>query len=45
MPSIDPNEMDEALAGFNDLHPIGRIGKPQDIASTIEFLLSEKLAG
>lgn len=39
---IDPNEMDEALAGFNDFHPIGRIGKPQDIASTIEFLLSEE---
>ncbi len=38
---IDPNEMDEALAGFNDFHPIGRIGQPQDIASTITFLLSD----
>ena len=39
---IDPSEMDEALAGFNDFHPIGRIGQPQDIASTITFLLSEE---
>jgi NAD(P)-dependent dehydrogenase (short-subunit alcohol dehydrogenase family) len=38
---IDPSEMDEALADFNDFHPIGRIGQPQDIASTIAFLLSD----
>ena len=38
---IDPSEMDEALAGFNDFHPIGRIGQAQDIASTITFLLSD----
>lgn len=38
---IDPAEMDEALAGFNDFHPIGRIGQAQDIASTITFLLSD----
>jgi NAD(P)-dependent dehydrogenase (short-subunit alcohol dehydrogenase family) len=39
---IDPNEMDETLAGFNDFHPIGRIGQAQDIASTIAFLLSDE---
>ncbi|MEH6450547.1 MAG: SDR family oxidoreductase [Oleispira sp.] len=38
---IDPSEMDEALAGFNDFHPIGRIGQAQEIASTITFLLSD----
>jgi len=38
---IDPTEMDEALAGFNDFHPIGRIGKPNDIAKTIVFLLQD----
>jgi NAD(P)-dependent dehydrogenase (short-subunit alcohol dehydrogenase family) len=38
---IDPSEMDEALAGFNDFHPIGRIGQAQDIASTVIFLLSD----
>lgn len=39
---IDPKEMDEALAGFNDFHPIGRIGTPEDIANTVGFLLSDK---
>ncbi len=38
---IDPSEVDEALAGFNDFHPIGRIGTPEDIASSINFLLQE----
>jgi len=38
---IDPKEMDEALAGFNAFHPIGRIGTPDDIASSISFLLSD----
>lgn len=39
---IDPAEVHEALQGFNAFHPIGRIGQPQDIASAIGFLLSEK---
>lgn len=39
---IDQNELDDALAGFDDFHPIGRIGTPDDIASSICFLLSEK---
>ena len=39
---IDPNELDETLATFNDFHPIGRIGQVEDIASTIQFLLSNK---
>lgn len=38
---IEPTEMEEALAGFNDFHPIGRIGQVQDIATTISFLLSD----
>jgi NAD(P)-dependent dehydrogenase (short-subunit alcohol dehydrogenase family) len=37
---IKPTELDEALAGFNAFHPIGRIGTVDDIASTIAFLLS-----
>jgi NAD(P)-dependent dehydrogenase (short-subunit alcohol dehydrogenase family) len=37
---IDPAELDEALAGFNAFHPIGRIGTVDDVASTIAFLLS-----
>ena len=27
-----PDEVHEALQGFNDFHPIGRIGKPRDVA-------------
>ncbi|GAA3629294.1 SDR family NAD(P)-dependent oxidoreductase [Flavivirga jejuensis] len=35
-------EAQNALAGFNGFHPIGRIGEPNDIANSILFLLSEK---
>jgi NAD(P)-dependent dehydrogenase (short-subunit alcohol dehydrogenase family) len=33
-------EAEKALAGFDDFHPIGRIGTPQDISNSIVFLLS-----
>ena len=39
---IDPAQLDEALAGFNGFHPIGRIGIAEDIANSICFLLSDK---
>ena len=32
----------KALVGFNDFHPIGRNGTAQDIAQTIQFLLSDE---
>ncbi|MCG9790848.1 SDR family NAD(P)-dependent oxidoreductase [Flavobacterium algicola] len=35
-------EADKALVGFNDFHPIGRFGVPEDIANSILFLLSDK---
>ncbi len=38
---IDPSDVDEALAGFNGFHPIGRIGRPEDVANTIDYLLSD----
>ncbi|MFM2600081.1 SDR family NAD(P)-dependent oxidoreductase [Vibrio fortis] len=38
---INPEEVDEALEGFNEFHPIGRVGLPQDIANSILFLLSD----
>lgn len=39
---IDPSEVDTALEGFNDFHPIGRIGNADDVANAVTFLLSEK---
>ena len=39
---IKADEVHETLQGFNDFHPIGRIGKPEDVASTIVFLLSDE---
>lgn len=39
---IEPSEVDEALAGFNDFHPIGRIGSDEDVAATIAHLLSDE---
>ncbi len=38
---IDPSIIDETLATFNGFHPIGRIGTPEDVAKTINFLLSD----
>jgi len=38
---IPKEDVDEALAGFNDLHPIGRIGQADDVARSIVFLLSD----
>ena len=39
---IEPKEIHNALQGFNDFHPIGRVGQADDVASTIEFLFSEE---
>lgn len=39
---IDPSEMDAALEGFNDFHPIGRVGTSTDIANSIVHLLSDE---
>jgi NAD(P)-dependent dehydrogenase (short-subunit alcohol dehydrogenase family) len=39
---IESDVLDEALAGFDAFHPIGRIGTADDIANTVNFLLSEK---
>ncbi len=39
---IDEESFDQALDSFNGFHPIGRIGRPEDVASTIVFLLSDE---
>lgn len=41
---IDPHKIEETLQGFNDFHPIGRVGRPSDVANAISLLLSEKSA-
>lgn len=38
---IEKGKIEETLQGFNDFHPIGRVGKPEDIANTIHFLLKD----
>ncbi|MGX1930474.1 SDR family NAD(P)-dependent oxidoreductase [Flagellimonas sp. 2504JD4-2] len=39
---IEKDKIEETLQGFNDFHPIGRVGRAQDIAQTIHFLLTDK---
>ncbi|MFT7617096.1 MAG: NAD(P)-dependent dehydrogenase (short-subunit alcohol dehydrogenase family) [Planctomycetota bacterium] len=39
---IEPAKIEEELQGFNAFHPLGRIGKAQDVAQTIDHLLSAK---
>lgn len=39
---INEDNIEQELQGFNDFHPIGRIGSVQEIAESINFLLSDK---
>lgn len=39
---IPKAEVHGALQGFNNFHPIGRVGTPQDVAAVITFLLSDQ---
>ncbi len=39
---IEPDKIEETLQGFNGFHPIGRVGRPHEVAEVIAFLLSEK---
>lgn len=39
---IPPQQVHEALQGFNSFHPIGRIGTPEDVANAVAFLLSDE---
>ncbi|MFD2256781.1 SDR family NAD(P)-dependent oxidoreductase [Luteolibacter algae] len=37
---IEEDQIESTLEGFNSFHPIGRVGRPSDVASAIDFLLS-----
>jgi len=39
---IEPEEIHTTLQSFNSFHPIGRVGKPIDVAKAITFLLSDQ---
>jgi NAD(P)-dependent dehydrogenase (short-subunit alcohol dehydrogenase family) len=39
---VPPDQLDETVDGFAGLHPLGRVGTPDDIANAITFLLSDK---
>lgn len=41
---IPKEQVADALRGFDAFHPLGRIGTPDDVASTIVFLLSDDAA-
>ncbi len=40
---IEKDDIERALtAGFDSFHPIGRVGRPEEIAGAIDFLLSDQ---
>lgn len=41
-PLIEENLGEEALAGLVSLHPIGRLGEPEEVAALVAFLCSDE---
>jgi len=39
---MDPEDIHENLQAFDDMHPVGRVGEPEEVASVVDFLLSEE---
>jgi len=40
---IEPEKIEESLTGgFDSFHPIGRVGRPGEVAEVVDFLLSDK---
>jgi NAD(P)-dependent dehydrogenase (short-subunit alcohol dehydrogenase family) len=39
---IEPDAIHETLQGFNGFHPVGRIGQSDDVAASVDFLLSNQ---
>ena len=45
-PSIAANTSEKSLTGgFDAFRPIGRVGRPRDVANHIVFLLSDQASG
>ena len=42
---IEPSAIEETLQGFNGFHPVGRIGRPNDVAGVITTLLCDCASG
>lgn len=38
---IEEEKIEETLSGFNGFHPIGRVGRPDDVAGVVNLLLSD----
>ena len=42
---IDPDQIEDTLTGaFDAFHPVGRVGRPTDVAATVAHLLSDQAA-
>lgn len=41
---IPADQVQSVLQGFNSFHPIGRVGRAEDVAEVVSFLLSEQAA-
>jgi NAD(P)-dependent dehydrogenase (short-subunit alcohol dehydrogenase family) len=41
-PMISQNLSEEALAGITAMHPIGRLGEPEEVAELVAWLSSDK---
>ncbi|DAZ96367.1 TPA: hypothetical protein N0F65_008017 [Lagenidium giganteum] len=35
------DKLDATMQSFDAFHPIGRVGTPEDVATTVDFLLSD----
>lgn len=41
---VPAEQIDDVMASFDGFHPLGRIGTPDDVASVVTFLLSDRAA-